>query len=78
MIVASIALFFLQALISAVFGAGAGLFAGLTDHVGQGSAWGGVLGETISAAINLPLFAGLVLFVYRAQRGDQNVAATFS
>jgi hypothetical protein len=78
LIVASIALFFLQALISAVFGAAAGLFAGLTGHVGQGSAWGGVLGETISAAINIPLFAGLVLFVYRAQRGDQSVAATFS
>jgi hypothetical protein len=78
LIVASIVIFFMQVVISAVLGGVAGFFAGLTGHVGQGSAWGGVLGETISAAINIPLFAGLVLYVYRTQRGDPGVAATFS
>lgn len=43
-----------------------------------GKDWGSAASEVVSAAINVPLFAGLVLYVYRAQRGDTAVAATFS
>jgi len=43
-----------------------------------GKDWGSAASEAVTAAINAPLFAGLVLYVYRAQRGDTAVAATFS
>ena len=45
---------------------------------GDGKLWGNIVEETLAAAINTPLFAGLVLYVYRTQRGDEGVAATFS
>ena len=45
---------------------------------GLGKTWGNIVEETLAAAINTPLFAGLVLYVYRTQRGDEGVAATFT
>jgi hypothetical protein len=78
LVVTSFLIFVAQAVIGAIFGGVAGFLAGVTGQVGQGPIWGGIAGEGVSAAVNLPLFAGLVLYVYRAQRGDPGVAATFS
>jgi hypothetical protein len=76
--VSTCVLLVIDLLIGAVLGGGAGFVAAATGHAGQGAAWGGVLGQTVSAAVNGPLFAGLALYVYRAQRGDEAVAATFA
>jgi hypothetical protein len=50
--------------------------------VGQGAQggrfWGAEAGGLLSTAINIPLFAGLQIFVYRTQRGDGGVAQTFA
>jgi hypothetical protein len=47
-------------------------------HLGVAKHWSSALDEVLSAAINPPLFAGLALYVYRIQRGDTAVAATFA
>jgi hypothetical protein len=78
LLVGSIAIFLLELVIGAVFGGVAGFFAGFTGQVGQGRIWGGVAGQIVGAALNAPLIAGLVLYVYRSQRGDPGVAAAFS
>ncbi|HZZ88973.1 MAG TPA: hypothetical protein VFE13_11645 [Caulobacteraceae bacterium] len=77
LIVATVLLVAADFLIGVVVGAAAGLVSGLTGHVGQGGKWGGVAGQVVGAAINAPLFAGLALYVYRTQRGDDGVASTF-
>jgi hypothetical protein len=73
-----ILIFLVEFVIGGVAGGLAGLFATLSGHPGAGGVWGGAVGQVLGAAINVPLFAGLALFVYRAQRGDTAVAATFS
>jgi hypothetical protein len=74
--VGSLVIFLLEVVIGAVFGGLAGLAAGLFGQ--QGRIWGGLAGQVIGAATSAPLFAGLLLYVYRLQRGDTGVAATFS
>ena len=78
LILGSIVIFLLELVIGAVLGGVAGLAAALTGNAGSGRVWGGIAGQTVSAAINAPLFAGLVLYVYRRQRGDTAVAAMIS
>jgi hypothetical protein len=72
----SLVIFLIELIIGAVTGGLAGFTAGIIGQ--QGRIWGGVAGQVVGAAINAPLFAGLVLYVYRIQRGDPGVAATFS
>jgi hypothetical protein len=65
------------------FGFVVGLVAGLFSALGGqgitgGRLWGGIAGQAIGASISAPLFAGLQLYVYRQQRGDGGVAATFT
>jgi len=78
LILGSILIFLLEVAIGAVAGGLAGLTAVLTRNTGSGQIWGGIVGQAADAAINTPLFVGLVLYVYRTQRGDTAVAATFS
>lgn len=78
LLVGSVVIFLFEVMIGAVFGGVAGLAAGVTGQIGKGSIWGGVAGQAVAAALNAPLFVGLVLYVYRTQRGDAAVAATFS
>jgi len=78
LLVGSVVIFLLELIIGAVFGGVAGFVAGFSGQVGQGRVWGGVAGQAVGAALNAPLIAGLVLYVYRTQRGDPAVAATFS
>jgi len=72
----SLVIFLLEVLVGAVTGGITGLAAGIIGQ--QGRVWGGVAGQVVGTAINTPLFAGLVLYVYRIQRGDAGVAATFA
>jgi hypothetical protein len=72
----SLVIFMIELIIGAVTGGLAGFTASIIGQ--QGRIWGGVTGQVVGAAINAPLFAGLVLYVYRIQRGDPGVAATFS
>ena len=78
LLVGSIVIFLFELLLGGVIGGLAGFTAGFTGHTGQGRVWGGVAGQVIGSAVNAPLIAGLVLYVYRTQRGDPTVAATFS
>ncbi|MEJ0065537.1 MAG: hypothetical protein WDM85_08880 [Caulobacteraceae bacterium] len=72
----SLVIFLIELAIGVVSGGLAGFAAGIIGQ--QGRVWGSVAGQVVGAAINAPLFAGLVLYVYRIQRGDRSVAATFS
>jgi hypothetical protein len=72
----SLVIFLVEVVIGAVFGGLAGFAAGIIGQ--QGRIWGGFAGQVVGAATSAPLFAGLVLYVYRIQRGDTGVAATFS
>lgn len=74
--VGSLVIFVIELIIGAVFGGIAGLAAGFSGQ--HGRVWGGVVGQLVGAATSAPLFAGLLLYVYRIQRGDMGVAATFS
>jgi hypothetical protein len=72
LIAGSLVIFLLEFLANLVIGGVAGLFGG------AGKAWGSALSQVVDTAVNAPLFAGLVLYVYRRQRGEAGVAATFS
>jgi hypothetical protein len=72
----SLVIFLIELIIGAVSGGSAGFAAGIIGQ--QGRLWGAVAGQVVGSAINTPLFAGLVLYVYRIQRGDAGVAATFT
>jgi hypothetical protein len=74
--VGSVVILLIEVLVGALFGGVAGFAAGIIGQ--QGRIWGGVAGQVIAAATSAPLFAGLLLYVYRIQRGDTSVAATFS
>jgi hypothetical protein len=74
----TLVIFLVQVMIGAVLGGVAGFAAGFTGQVGRGGVWGGIAGQAVTSALNAPLITGLVLYVYRAQRGDPAVAATFS
>jgi hypothetical protein len=78
LIAASLLIFLLEVVLALVAGGAAGIIAALTQNSGLGKIWGGIAGQAADAAINTPLFVGLVLYVYRTQRGDAGVAATFS
>jgi hypothetical protein len=78
LIVGAVVIYLVLAVIGAVAGGLAGLFAGVSGQAGGGRIWGGIAGQAIAQALSTPLFAGLALYVYRIQRGDPGVAATFS
>jgi len=71
-------IFVTEVIAGAIVGFGAGLISGLMGHVSAGGLWGGKASQTVNAAINAPLFAGLLLYVYRADRPATGVAATFA
>ncbi len=65
--------------VQAVLGVVAGGIAGAIGAVsGQARLWGGVAGAALGAALNAPLVSGLQIYVYRAKRGGESVAQTFS
>ena len=76
--VSVIAIFVADFIVGAVAGFLFGAAAGVSGHINEAKGWGSAAGTVLSGAINPPLFAGLALYVYRAQRGDPGVAATFS
>jgi hypothetical protein len=75
---AILVIYLVEFVIGAVIGFIIGVTAAATGNANAVQLWVGIIGQAISAAINVPLFAGLALYVYRAQRGDPNVAATFA
>ena len=56
----------------------AGIAASLVGHHDWGAAWESGAGSLLVDAINPPLFAGLQLYVYRAQNPEISIAATFA
>jgi hypothetical protein len=78
LIIGAMVIYLVLAVIGAVAGGLAGFLAGVTGQLGAGRIWGGIAGQAVAQALSTPLFAGLVLYVYRIQRGDPGVAATFS
>lgn len=76
--VATLVILLVEVLAGSLSGAVAGVGATVFGAGSASARWGSTLGEMISAAINAPLFAGLHLYVYRAQRGETGVAATFA
>jgi len=74
MVVIVVADFIFGALLGVVFA----VVFGIAGHLDMAKHWSSALGQVLSAAINPPLFAGLALYVYRLQRGDTAVAATFA
>ncbi|HVN02136.1 MAG TPA: hypothetical protein VMT68_18190 [Caulobacteraceae bacterium] len=71
-------IYLVEFVVGAVTGFVIGLGATLTGHREAVQLWVGIVGQAVGAGINAPLFAGLQLYVYRAQRGDPNIAATFA
>jgi hypothetical protein len=78
LIVGAVVIYLVLAVIGAITGGLAGLLAGVSGQAGAGRIWGGIAGQAVAQALSTPLFAGLALYVYRTQRGDAGVAATFS
>jgi hypothetical protein len=78
LIVAGVLILAAEAVATLVVNAGAGLISGLMGHASTGGFWGGKANQTVDAAINAPLFAGLLLYVYRADRAQADVATTIA
>ena len=78
LIVGAVVIYLVLAVIGAITGGLAGLLAGVSGQTGAGRIWGGIAGQAVAQALSTPLFSGLALYVYRIQRGDTGVAATFS
>jgi hypothetical protein len=78
LILGAILIYFVEALLGFAVGASSQFVATKLGAAASGRTWANIIGQTLSATINTPLLAGLVLYVYRTQRGDQSVAATFS
>jgi hypothetical protein len=76
LIVGAIVIYLALAVIDLVVGGLANLLSGTTGQAGR--VWGGIARQALGQALGTPLFAGLALYVYRTQRGDAGVAATFS
>jgi hypothetical protein len=78
LIVAGIVIYLTSIAVAFVFGAVGGLMADLAGQHDAAATWGSISGGAASVAIAGPLFAGLQLYVYHAQRGDGGVAETFA
>jgi hypothetical protein len=77
-VVAMLVFYLAVVLAGALVGFVIGIGATLGGHADAARQWGGAIGETLGSAVSAPLFAGLALYVYRSQRGDPNIAATFA
>ncbi|HEY2709920.1 MAG TPA: hypothetical protein VGI95_17870 [Caulobacteraceae bacterium] len=77
-IVGIVVIYVVEFAVGAIFRLVLGLGGSLVGQPQAAKIWVTILGQAIAAAINVPLFAGLQLYVYRAQRGDTAVAATFA
>jgi hypothetical protein len=79
LILTSMAIFAVEIVAGMLAGFLAGLLAALFKQgVAGGRLWGSLAGQAVGAGLNTPLFAGLQIYVYRAQRGDSGVAQTFA
>ena len=78
LIVGAVVIYLVLAVVGAVVGGLAGFASSVTGQAGAGRVWGGIASHAIAQALSTPLFAGLALYIYRTQRGDPGVAATFS
>jgi len=79
LIVSAIVIVIIQMVAGASAGFVAGVLAGLLGQgVDGGRLWGGVAGQAAGVSVNIPLFCGLQLFVYRSRRGEVSVAQTFA
>jgi hypothetical protein len=77
-IVATLVIFLAVFLIGILVGFAVGIAATLSGHAETARLWGGPIGQTLGSAVSAPLSAGLALYIYRSQRGDPNIAATFA
>jgi hypothetical protein len=77
-VVTMLVIYLVEFAVGAVVGLIIGAVTGLSGHPEAVTVWVSIVGQAVGAAINLPLFAGLQLYVYRAQRVDPGIAATFA